>query len=68
MRAVAAAMAFAMASGQVAWSISTASTTTQALTAVILVVIGLVHFGEHLTLQRGLGLVLCVAGAAMVAR
>ena len=53
---------------QSGWSISTASTTTQALTAVILVVIGLVHFGEHLTLQRGLGLVLCVAGAAMVAR
>ena len=49
---------------QSGWS----STTTQALTAVILVVIGLVHFGEHLTLQRGLGLVLCVAGAAMVAR
>ena len=50
------------------WSIGTASTSTQAIVAAILVVVGLVHFGEHLTTTRSAGLALCVVGAGLVAR
>ena len=50
------------------WSIGTASVSTQAIVAAILVVVGLVHFGEHLTTTRSAGLALCVIGAGLVAR
>ena len=50
------------------WSIGTASVSTQAIVAAILVMVGLVHFGEHLTTTRSAGLVLCVVGAGLVAR
>lgn len=50
------------------WSIGTASVSTQAIVAAILVMVGLVHFGEHLTTSRSAGLVLCVIGAGLVAR
>lgn len=50
------------------WSIGTASTSTQAVVAAILVVVGLAHFGEHLTTTRSAGLALCVVGAGLVAR
>jgi drug/metabolite transporter (DMT)-like permease len=50
------------------WSISTASVSTQAIVAAILVVVGLVAFGEHLTPIRLAGLAMCVLGAGLVAR
>ena len=50
------------------WSISTASTSTQAIVAAILVIVGLFHFGEQLTVGRVAGLALCVLGAGLVAR
>lgn len=50
------------------WSIGTASVSTQAIVAAILVVVGLVHFGEHLSPTRSAGLALCVIGAGLVAR
>ena len=49
------------------WNISTASVSTQAISAGILVVLGLVVFGEHLTVLRSVGLLMCVGGAALVA-
>ena len=50
------------------WSISTASVSTQAIVAAILVVVGLWQFGEHLTPTRLAGLAMCVLGAGLVAR
>jgi drug/metabolite transporter (DMT)-like permease len=50
------------------WSISTASVSTQAIVAAILVVVGLWQFGEHLTPARWTGLAMCVLGAGLVAR
>lgn len=50
------------------WSISTASVSTQAIVAAILVVVGLLQFGEHLTPTRSAGLAMCVIGAGLVAR
>jgi drug/metabolite transporter (DMT)-like permease len=50
------------------WSIGTASVSSQAIVAAILVIVGLVHFGEHLTSSRSAGLALCVIGAGLVAR
>ena len=50
------------------WSISTASVSTQAIVAAILVVVGLFQFGEHLTTTRSAGLAMCVIGAGLVAR
>ncbi len=50
------------------WGISTASVSTQAIAAAILVVVGLVAFGEQLTPTRLAGLAMCVLGAGMVAR
>lgn len=50
------------------WSISTASVSTQAIVAAILVVVGLWQFGEHLTATRLTGLAMCVLGAGLVAR
>lgn len=49
------------------WSVGSASVSTQAIAAALLVVVGIVHFGEHLTATRSAGLALCVVGAAMVA-
>jgi hypothetical protein len=34
------------------WSIGTASVSTQAIVAAILVIVGLVHFGEHVRVRR----------------
>jgi drug/metabolite transporter (DMT)-like permease len=50
------------------WSISTASVSTQAIVAAILLVVGLVSFGEHLTPTRLAGLAMCVIGAGLVSR
>jgi drug/metabolite transporter (DMT)-like permease len=50
------------------WSIGTASVSSQAIVAAVLVVVGLVHFGEHLTTTRSAGVALCVIGAGLVAR
>ena len=50
------------------WGIGSASTSSQAIVAAILVVVGLVRFGEHLTMTRSAGLALCVIGAGLVAR
>lgn len=50
------------------WSISTASVSTQAIVAAILVIVGLWQFGEHLTPSRTAGLAMCVLGAGLVAR
>lgn len=50
------------------WSIGTASVSTQAIVAVILLVVGLVSFGEHLTPTRLAGLAMCVLGAGLVSR
>lgn len=50
------------------WSISTASVSTQAIVAAILLVVGLVSFGEHLTPTRLAGLAMCVLGAGLVSR
>lgn len=50
------------------WGIGTASVSSQAIVAAILVVVGLARFGEHLTAARSVGLVLCVVGAGLVAR
>ena len=49
------------------WTISTASISTQSIVAAILVIVGLVAFGEHLTATRAVGLVMCIGGAALVA-
>lgn len=48
------------------WGIGSASISAQALTAAILVLVGLAAFGEHLTLARGTGLLLCASGAALL--
>jgi len=50
------------------WGISTASVTSQAVVAAILVLVGLLAFGEHLTATRSAGLAMCVVGAGLVAR
>lgn len=48
------------------WSVAAANTSTQAIVAVVLVIIGLLAFGEHLTFTRGVGVGLCVIGAGLV--
>ena len=48
------------------WGVAAASTSSQTLVAAVLVVVGLVAFGEHLTTTRSIGLVMCLAGAALV--
>lgn len=50
------------------WGIATASVSAQAIVAAILVVVGLLQFGEHLTPSRVTGLAMCVLGAGLVAR
>lgn len=50
------------------WSVSVASTSTQAIVAVVLVLVGVLAFGEHITITRVAGVGLCVAGAALVTR
>lgn len=49
------------------WNISTASIATQSIVAAILVLLGITAFGELLTPARGVGLLMCVVGAALVA-
>lgn len=48
------------------WSVAAANTSTQAIVAFVLVIIGLLAFGEHLTFTRGVGVGLCVIGAGLV--
>jgi multidrug transporter EmrE-like cation transporter len=48
------------------WSIGTANTTTQAIVTAILVVVGLVGFGEQLTVTKLAGLAICVIGGSLV--
>lgn len=50
------------------WTISTSNTMYNAIVAALLVVIGLVRFGEHLTPGKIVGLALCLSGAALLAR
>lgn len=51
---------------QSGWGLGTASVSSQAIVAAILVIVGLVQFGEHLTTARSAGLVLCIVGAGLV--
>lgn len=48
------------------WSIGAANTTTQAIVTAILVVVGLVGFGEQLTATKLAGLAMCVVGGSLV--
>lgn len=50
------------------WEISSASVSSQAIVAAVLVLVGLLRFGEHLTATRSIGLAMCVIGAGLVAR
>ena len=48
------------------WSTGVANTTTQAIVTAILVVVGLVGFGEQLTATKLAGLAMCVFGGSPV--
>ncbi len=48
------------------WSIGTANISTQAVVTVILAVVGLAAFGEHLTPTKVAGLALCVVGGSLM--
>lgn len=48
------------------WSIGAANTTTQAIVTAILVGVGLVGFGDHLTATKLAGLAMCVVGGSLV--
>jgi len=48
------------------WRISTAQTATQAMVTALLVVVGLVGFGEHLNATKLAGLAMCVVGGSLV--
>jgi drug/metabolite transporter (DMT)-like permease len=50
------------------WSVSVATTSTQAIVAVVLGLVGVLAFGEHITMPRVAGIGLCVVGAALVTR
>ena len=50
------------------WSVTSASTVTQAVVAAVLVIVGTVIFREHITPMRLAGLAMCVVGAGLVAR
>jgi len=51
-----------------AWPVSTASVLANSLVAVILVPLGVVVFREPLTLERAIGIVLCLLGVALLQR
>jgi drug/metabolite transporter (DMT)-like permease len=48
------------------WSIGTANTTSQAVVTMILAVVGLAAFSEHLTPTKVAGLAMCVVGGSLV--
>ncbi len=50
------------------WPVSVASLLTSGLVAVLLVPIGMVVFGERLSAANGLGILLCLAGLALLRR
>ncbi len=50
------------------WVISGASLVANAMVAVALLLIGAVAFSEHVTVSRGVGIALCLAGLWLVAR
>lgn len=45
-----------------AWSVSVASVIVNGMVAALLVPLGMLVFGEHVSSARALGLVLCLAG------
>ena len=51
-----------------AWPISTASVIANALVAVILVPLGALVFREPITLERAIGIVLCLLGVTLLQR
>ena len=51
-----------------AWPVSVASVTSNGLVAVLLVAIGAVAFGEAITVDRALGIVLCLIGLTLLQR
>ena len=50
---------------RVGWKLSLASVTSNVATAVLLVGLGTLWFGEHLSGRNALGLALCLAGLAL---
>jgi uncharacterized membrane protein len=53
---------------RVGWKISLASLVANVATALLLVAVGWMAFGEHLSLRNAAGIVLCLAGLALVAQ
>ena len=51
-----------------AWPVSAASVIANALVAVVLVPLGAVVFGEPMTLERVIGVVLCILGVTLLQR
>jgi drug/metabolite transporter (DMT)-like permease len=51
-----------------AWPVSAASVIANALVAVVLVPLGAVVFGEPMTLDRAIGVVLCILGVTLLQR
>jgi multidrug transporter EmrE-like cation transporter len=51
-----------------AWPVSVASVVSNGLVAILLVAIGAVAFGEAITVDRALGIVLCLIGLTLLQR
>jgi drug/metabolite transporter (DMT)-like permease len=51
---------------RVGWKLSLASVTSNVATAVLLVALGTLWFGEHLSTRNVVGLAFCLAGLALV--
>jgi multidrug transporter EmrE-like cation transporter len=51
-----------------AWPVSTASVVANALVAVLLLPLGALVFGEAITVDRALGVVLCLIGVSLLQR
>jgi drug/metabolite transporter (DMT)-like permease len=50
------------------WGVTSASTSTQAVAAAVLVVVGVLVFREHISPTKLIGLAMCVVGAGLVSR
>jgi len=50
------------------WPLASASVISNAVVTLVLATIGILAFGEHLTVARGAGIALAVAGATLIAR
>jgi drug/metabolite transporter (DMT)-like permease len=50
------------------WSVGSASLTANVLSALILLPVGFFLYAEKLTLQRGIGVALCILGLALVVK